>query len=936
MTDTTVDGTAPTEPDSKQATMALVMSTFAFTVCFACWVINGVLIAYLVNNKIFAFSTSQTSWLLALPILTGAISRVPLGLMTDIYGGRTINFVLMLITAVPLFLVSYATAYGEFLVASLGFGLAGGGFAVGIGYVAAWFKKENQGTALGIFGMGNAGAAATTLAAPTLLVWLTNDGSDPEQWRRLPQMYAGLLVVTAIAFVVLTRSRTGEASQNQSLGDRLAPLYNIRVWRFGLYYFLVFGAFVSIAQWLVPYSVNVYQISIIQAGLLASLFSQPSGVIRAFGGWLSDRFGARSVMYWVFMSCAISFTILAIPRMVIDSPGRGIVANAPGQVTNVTNDAVNVGDQTYKLTPLIGKTPAELDTGNTFLPQVTKWHEPAVTVGQQVKKKELVARGVTNIFYPANLWVFGFFVLVIGVATGIGKAGVFKFIPEYFPQNVGSVGGMVGLLGAMGGFIMPPLFGWALEATGVWASCWIILAILSVICLIWMQRVVSKILASEAPELSNMIDFRPRTRLTVAVAEVHESKTVEGLLRNIPIFDNLGRAELTSLTEIGNYDTAEAGRTLFKEGDPGDTAYVVLLGEIDVVRSDDEGHDVVIATLGAGEVFGELALIDGEPRSASAVAKVESQLFSIGRDDFIRLMSSSPRFLGDFMVGMTGRIRQTNAAFFEAMMQQERLRNEGEIERHRMISQMVTGVAHEINTPIGIATHAASIIADDLRPDRIEAIAKDEKAGRRLADVAEAAQLAQDNIVRADALIKSFKNLSVQQISESRETLDLAAYTEEVVGLYRMKAEAAHLEVETTSDVNGEAASWVGYPGLYSQLILNLITNADAHAYPDNTPGKIEVTLSDAGDRFQLLVRDFGLGIPAADQESVWEPFFTTARDKGGTGLGLPIVRNIVTTSLHGDIELASTEGEGTTITIKIPKIVPSEDDGAASSEAAQ
>ncbi len=399
MTDATVGDTAPTEPDAKQATMALVMSTFAFTVCFACWVVNGVLIAYLANNKIVAFSTSEISWLLALPILTGAVSRVPLGLMTDIYGGRTINFVLMLITAVPLFLVSYATTYSEFLIASLGFGLAGGGFAVGIGYVAAWFKKEKQGTALGIFGMGNAGAAATTLIAPSLLVWLTNDGSDPEQWRALPRIYAGLLVLTAIAFFALTKSRIGEASQNQTLKTRLAPLYNIRVWRFGLYYFLVFGAFVSIAQWLVPYSVNVYQISIIQAGLLASVFSLPSGVIRAVGGWLSDRFGARSVMYWVFMSCAISFAILAIPRMVIDSPGRGIVAIAPGQVTAVSGDAVSIGDKTYKLIPPVDKTPAELDTGNTFLPQVTKWQEPAVEVGQQVEKKELVARGVTNIFY---------------------------------------------------------------------------------------------------------------------------------------------------------------------------------------------------------------------------------------------------------------------------------------------------------------------------------------------------------------------------------------------------------------------------------------------------------------------------------------------------------------------------------------------------------
>ena len=906
--------------------MALVMSTFAFTVCFACWVINGVLVAYLVNNNIVAFSTSQTSWLLALPILTGAVSRVPLGLMTDRYGGRTIFAVLMLVTAIPLFLLSYAESYVEFLLASLGFGLAGGGFAIGVGYVAAWFKKEKAGTALGIFGMGNAGAAATTLVAPSLLVWLTSDGGDPEQWRVLPQMYAALLALTAVAFFVLTRNRVGDAAQSQPLSVRLAPLYNIRVWRFGLYYFLVFGSFVAIAQWLVPYSVNVYQISIIQAGLLASLFSLPSGVIRAAGGWLSDQFGARKVMHWVFMSCIISCAVLAIPRMEIDSAGRGIVAAKPGEVVKISSTSVSVNGQSYSLVPRPDKTPRELDTGHMFLPHVTSWQQPAVEVGQQVKKKELVASGVTKIYYPANLWVFGFFVLVFGVATGIGKAGVYKFIPEYFPQNVGAVGGMVGLLGAMGGFVLPPLFGWALETTGVWASCWLILAILSVICVVWMQRVVRRMVEAEAPELANLIDFRPRTRLSEEVATVHDEVNVEDLLSKVPIFDNLSRTELTLLTNIGVYETASTSTTLFREGDPGDTTYVILKGGIDVIRSDEDGHDVVIATLGAGEVFGELALIDGEPRSASAVAKEETLLFMIGRNDFISLMSSSPRLLGDFMVGMTGRIRATNAAFFDAMMQQERLRNEGEIERHRMISQMVAGVAHEINTPIGIATHAASIIAGDLRSDRIDDLAKDEQAGRQLTDLAEAAQLIQDNIVRADSLIKSFKNLSVQQISEARETLDLAAYTEEVIGLYKVRAESARLEINTKLDISGEATSWEGYPGLYSQVILNLLTNVDIHAYPGDTPGKIDITLAEAGNQFELTIRDYGCGIPNGDLENVWEPFFTTARDKGGTGLGLSIVRNIVTTSFHGTINLTSSEGEGTTLTVRIPKVIPQEE----------
>ncbi len=913
-----------TTGESASATMALVMSTFAFTVCFACWVINGVLIAFLVSNKVVSFSTSEIGWLLATPILTGAISRVPLGIMTDIYGGRTIFFILMLLTAIPLYLVSYASEYRHFLLASLGFGLAGGGFAVGIGYVATWFQKEKQGTALGIFGMGNAGAAATTLIAPSLLVWLTNSGADLAQWRVLPQIYAALLALTALGFFIFTRPRVGHTSQHQTLKDRLAPLYSITVWRFGLYYFLVFGAFVAIAQWLVPYSVNVYQISIIQAGLLASLFSLPSGVIRAIGGWLSDKFGARSVMYWVFMSCAISFVALAIPKMVIDSSGRGIVAKDAGEVTEVSENVVRIGNTDFKLISRPKQTPAEMDKGETFLPQVTQWQTPVVNLGQKVKKRELIATGVTNIFYPANLWVFSFFILIIGVATGIGKAGVYKFIPDHFPDNVGAVGGMVGLLGALGGFVLPPVFGWLLEATGLWSSCWIVLAIISIVCLSWMHRVVRQMLAAEAPELSQMIEFRPRTQLSGLVASANSgNNSIEDILKRVPIFDNLSQTELTLLSEIGAYNSIEEGVKLFDEGETGDTAYITLLGKVNIFRTDEGGNEIVLASLGPGEVFGELALIDREPRSASAIATMKSEVFAIARDDFIHLMSTSPRLLNDLMVGMTGRIRQTNQDFFDAMVQQERIRNKGEIDRHRMISQMVTGVAHEINTPIGIATQAASIITDDLSPRRIESLAKDGKAESQLKNVAEAAQLIQDNIVRADTLIKSFKNLSVGQLSETREKINIAELIGELADLYKLKAQESKLTIDTFIELTETECIWDGYPGLFSQIILNLITNADLHAYDIASPGKIHITVTSTEDTFCIIVQDYGCGIPEANLEKIWEPFFTSARGKGGSGLGLSIVRNIVTVSLNGEIRIASEEGKGTTLTIVLPKTAP-------------
>jgi NNP family nitrate/nitrite transporter-like MFS transporter len=891
-------------------------------------VINGVLVTYLVSTRAIPFTTSEVGWLLAAPILTGSLSRVPIGLLADHYGGRMVFFLVMLASAVPLYFLSYAESFGGFLLASLGFGLAGGSFACGLSYVAAWFRKENQGTALGIFGMGNAGAGLTSLIAPTLLVTLTGSDGDLDAWRAVPKIFAAVLAVTAFTFLLLTRERVAAEGASQSLKERLAPLGNLRVWRFGLYYFLVFGGFVAIAQWLIPYSVNVYHTSLVQAGLLATLFSLPSGAIRAAGGWLSDRFGARKVMYWVFMSCAISCAFLAVPRMEVTSPGAGVTAAASGTVTAVGRDRITIDGRNYALTPPVETMPATIDTGHMALPSVTAWHEPAVKQGDPVVAGQLLGKGVTNIYYPANLWLFGFFVLVFGIATGIGKAAVYKFIPDYFPGNVGSVGGMVGLLGALGGFVLPPLFGYLLEATGIWATCWLLLALLSVACLIWMQRVVRRIMESEAPELSRLVEFRPRTALPTS-AEMPDESSIEGVLNHVPIFADLSADALTSLTASGRFETTAPGQVLFRQGDPGDALYVVLKGRIRLTRHDQDDRDVELAVMPAGSVFGELALIDGEPRSATATSIDDGSFFIIGRDDFMRLLSSSPRILGDVMIGMSGKIRQTNSKYFNSVLKQERARAEqdrvqaeGEIERHRMVTQMVAGVAHEINTPIGVANHAASIIAEQLTPEGITGLAKDESAARDLGDVAEAAKLIQNNIERADRLIKSFKNLSAHQASEVKETVDLVKLTEEVIGLYAVKAREAKLELVIVDKFDGDTA-WQGYPGAYSQILLNLISNADRYAYPEGG-GRIEIKLEknlDAG--FRVSVSDHGRGIPEADLAKVWEPFFTTGRAKGGTGLGMAIVRSIVTRSLQGQAAIESKVGVGTTVAIDLPKIVP-------------
>ncbi|MBT4865742.1 MAG: NarK/NasA family nitrate transporter [Planctomycetaceae bacterium] len=501
-----------TQEERRQAWWILAMNTIAFTICFAAWMMNGVLVTFFIDNGLFDWNPSEMGWLIGIPVLTGAIFRLPLGVATDKWGGRPVYGLLLVFAAIPMFLVSYCNSYWEFFAAGLGFGFCGTSFAIGIAFSSLWFPKHQQGTALGIFGAGNAGAALTSLGAPTMLDWLTEGGEKLEGWRHLPKFYAALLLVTGVVFFLTTKNRLPVGSATKSMSQRLAPLKNIRVWRFGLYYFFVFGGFVALAQWLVPYYVNAYGTTVALAGALAACNSFPSGVIRAAGGWMSDKWGARIVMYWVFGSSLICCLLLIVPQMDIHSPGSGIMARASGTVISATDNEVVVESaagkqQTYKLKTKQGELVSDEKRakGVLVLPRSMSWQESAVDVGDTVKKKELVARGVTHIFFQANIWVFTVLSLIIGAVMGIGKAAVYKHIPDYFPDDIGVVGGIVGVLGGLGGFICPVIFGYMLQATGLWTSCWIFFAVLIGICLFWMHIVIQRMLSKEAPELTNRI-----------------------------------------------------------------------------------------------------------------------------------------------------------------------------------------------------------------------------------------------------------------------------------------------------------------------------------------------------------------------------------------------------------------------------------------------
>ncbi|MCB0749448.1 MAG: MFS transporter, partial [Ignavibacteriae bacterium] len=272
----------------------------------------------------------------------------------------------------------------------------------------------------------------------------------------------------------------------------LDPLKNIRVWRFGLYYFLVFGCFVAFSQWLVPYYLNVYYMSFVQAGMVASLFSFPASIVRMLGGWLSDKYGPRRVLMNVFIASTVLALLLVFPKMELYSPGKGIVSMNSGIVKSVSDKLIIVNEKKYILSSLDNST----DLGNDdfiVFPQKNMWQEPAVEVGDTIKKNQLLAKGITKIDFQANINIFIFFVLLIGLMWGLGMGAVYKFIPMYFPKTVGVVGGTVGVLGGLGGFFGPILFGYLLEFSGLWTSSWIFIFFLSLSCLFCMQFTINKI-----------------------------------------------------------------------------------------------------------------------------------------------------------------------------------------------------------------------------------------------------------------------------------------------------------------------------------------------------------------------------------------------------------------------------------------------------------
>ena len=393
--------TAGTENEKRKKYSVLAMNTLAFTVNFAVWTMFSV-IGIKIKDEL-GLNETEFGLLVATPILSGSLVRLPLGLLTDRFGGRIVFFFQMVLVAIATYGLALADQYWQYLAVGLCVGLAGGSFAIGIAYTSAWFPKNRQGTAMGIFGAGNAGAAVTNLAAPLIVVALG--------WRAVPEIYSVAMLLMAIIFWFFTypdplQEKRKRESKFPTLGEQLEPLGDIRVWRLGLAYYFVFGGFVALSLWLPKYYMAEYDLPLTTAAFIALFFTLPSGVIRALGGWFSDKWGGNTVTWSVFWVCIVCLFFLSYPPTTFTVHG---------------------------------------------------------------------IRGDFSLNIRVGVILFTFLVFIVGIAQGIGKASVYRSIADYYPNNMGSVGGLVGVIGGIGGFTLPIMFGIAADVTNVRSSTFMLM-----------------------------------------------------------------------------------------------------------------------------------------------------------------------------------------------------------------------------------------------------------------------------------------------------------------------------------------------------------------------------------------------------------------------------------------------------------------------------
>ena len=384
------------------------------------------------------------------------------------------------------------------------------------------------------------------------------------------------------------------------------------------------------------------------------------------------------------------------------------------------------------------------------------------------------------------------------------------------------------------------------------------------------------------------------------------------LLAGVPLFAGLTAAERDAIAAQGTVHEVPAGTQLIREGDRAEAMFALLSGVARVSRGEDSGTEVTIATLTAGDCFGEMALLDGEQRSASIVTTAPCRYFTMQHDAFWTLIAPSPALLRKLLAELSVRMRDTSGRLARAELEARVRAAEADLRRQRTIAQAVTGLAHEMNTPLGICVSMASALQGWLA----------KAPAPTAAELREPVELIADNLARVVALTDTFHALAADHHAEVMTTTDLHAAVEEGCWLYAAQRPDRPLAVT----VSGAPSPWRGHRAALHRVLTELLANAAAHAYPAGG-GPVEVEVApdrlDGRPAYRLTVRDRGAGIAPEHLPAVTDPFFTTARARGHKGLGLTIAYNAATGPLGGSFAVEATAGAGTLVSIVIPQRPP-------------
>lgn len=350
----------------------VVLGAISFTVCFAAWGLIGAFAPRF--RELYHLTQSETALLVAVPVLLGSLARIPMGILTDRFGGRAIFSILMAAVAIPVWIAPQQTSYSGLLVVAFLLGLAGSSFAIGVGYVSRWTPPDRQGSALGIYGLGNIGQSAAVFLGPVIAARV---GLAP-----VFEGAAVLLVIWSIGFALLARNAPAPVARSRGLGAMLEVLTREKLsWLLSAFYFLTFGGFVAFSIYLPTLLKDEFHLSPSDAGFRTAGFVVLATLLRPVGGWLSDRIGGARILSAVFLGVAPFAMLLAWSAIV------------------------------------------------------------PFTVGA----------------------------LGCAALLGIGNGAVFKLVPQYFPTQTGTVTGLVGAMGGLGGFFPPLLLAFFRSHTGaIW------------------------------------------------------------------------------------------------------------------------------------------------------------------------------------------------------------------------------------------------------------------------------------------------------------------------------------------------------------------------------------------------------------------------------------------------------------------------------------